>query len=696
MLRRRLPLLFAALAVASTTACAQVQPPPAKREAPAPVRVAPAPPAAPVAAADLRLDRVRSALAAAEAGTFDAGAYADLAGNPLYGWIEYAALRRGLPDLPRERAEAFLRRYDGQAVASTFRPQWIAETARRQDWQALLAAWHPGIDAVALRCNRLQAEHALGRTTPQWTAEAQSIWRGAAESLPAACDPVFAALDATGGLTPALRWERLERAAEAWQPSIMRVAAKGLPPADAALANDYAAFFEAVHERALTWPKTERSRRIASYGLARLAKSLPGSAQAQLAKFGPALGFTEADRGRVLYQAALWTAASYEPESAQRLAAVPESAYDERLHEWRAREALARSDWAAALAAIRKMPARQRGDSRWQYFEARLAEKLGDTSAAQSLYREAARKPEFHGFLAADRIGQPYALCPWIPGDSPAIRAAVANAPAMVRSMALYDLGRSGWATAEWNDALSRLDAQQRPVAVKIAQEHGWFDRAVFSLGKQNPEELRLYTLRFPLHHDAAIRREAARNRLDPAWVAAEIRAESIFDPKARSQANAIGLMQVLPSTGEAVARRIGLPWNGTQSLYDPDSNIALGTAYLRQLLDGFGEGRPYYTIAGYNAGPAPLNRWKSQRPGMDPDFWIETISYKETRDYVARVLAFSVIYDWRLAGDALKLSDRMAGTAGGARKGFACPVAATPTAPTPVPQPKPARPRRR
>ena len=74
----------------------------------------------------------------------------------------------------------------------------------------------------------------------------------------------------------------------------------------------------------------------------------------------------------------------------------------------------------------------------------------------------------------------------------------------------------------------------------------------------------------------------------------------------------------------------------------------------------------------------------------MDPDFWIETISYKETRDYVARVLAFSVLYDWRLNGDALALSDRMRGRLDGPRKKFVCPLA---VAPTPAAEPQPAAP---
>jgi soluble lytic murein transglycosylase len=91
--------------------------------------------------------------------------------------------------------------------------------------------------------------------------------------------------------------------------------------------------------------------------------------------------------------------------------------------------------------------------------------------------------------------------------------------------------------------------------------------------------------------------------------------------------------------------------------------------------------GQTYIAIAAYNAGPAPVARWQAQRPAMDPDFWIETISYKETREYVARVLAFSVIYDWRLNGSAVPVSERMRGREGTARKAFSCPAAAAATA---------------
>ena len=670
MSTRILPLL-AALACCATLQAGAQKPAPASSTTAART-VAPPPLVNAPIQRDPRLDEVRAAFTAADAGTLSAEQQAALASHPLAGWIEFASLRRNMDTLPPPRGQAFLAKYSNQAVGAAFRELWLAALARREDWPSFRAAWSNDITSVDLRCADLNARQATGAADAQWVRDAQAIWNGPAKPFPSSCDAPFAILASKGGVTDAMRWDRIDKAAAEWDAVTMRNAARGLPLAELTQANDYAAFFEAGSDNALAWPKTPRSRMMASQGLARMAKSLPMSVDTQLPKFAQAFDFTEADRGRVLYQAALWTVASYEPDSARRLAAVPESAYDERLHEWRVREAMSRSDWPAALAAIKKMGDKQRSDSRWTYFNARLEELAGNKDTAQGLYRDAARKPEFHGFLAADRLGQTYALCPVDVTLGGPAQQAVARDPALVRAMALYQADRSGWAQREWDDAVSRFSDTQRRLAVAVAEDHGWFDRAVFGLGKR-PEEQRMYALRFPLHHDATIRREAAKYGLDPAWVAAEIRAESVFNPNARSGANAMGLMQVVPATGRAVAQRIGVPWNGVATLYDPDANIAIGSAYLRQLYDRYGP--PYMVLAGYNAGPAPLARWQAQRPGMDPDFWIETISYKETRDYVARVLAFSVIYDWRLNGDAAPVSERMRGIKGGKRKPFVCPT---------------------
>jgi soluble lytic murein transglycosylase len=334
---------------------------------------------------------LRSAFEAATRGQLDDASRAAYASHPLAGWLEYAALRHDFDTLPVERGAAFLANHRGQPVAEAFRGEWLAALAKREEWQAFLDSWQEGIDDTALRCMQLEARVALGRTDAGWTRDAQAVWRSSGRSLPNACDAPLAALATQGNLPVALRWERIDLAVAEAQSGVIRSIANGLDGDDAALANRYAAYLDAPDASATQWPKTSRSRSVASAALAKLAKSSPDRAEALLPGIADALGFDDRQRGAVLYQIALWTVASYLPDSARRLAAVPASAYDEKLHEWQVREALSRSDWPAALAAIERMDDAQRSDSRWQYFAARTSELAGDGKSAQALYRQAAQ-----------------------------------------------------------------------------------------------------------------------------------------------------------------------------------------------------------------------------------------------------------------------------------------------------------------
>ena len=648
---------------------------------------------------------VREALTQAEVGQLDAASARRLADDPLASWIEYATLRRTLTTAATGDVRGFLDRYAGQVAATLLREAWLQELARRRDWKNFRMFYAIGSNA-ALRCANLVARldagepDVIGRDAngrdpsgraAGWFDDALALWQ-TGDALSADCDTAFALLDTHGKLTPELRWKRIDAAAEDADTSVMRNAARGLPLDQAAQANAYAAFIESPNDSALAWPKTERSRHIVAIGLTRIAKRDPGAVETRLARLSTALQMGEADRGRVLYAIALWAVGSYLPDSARRLAAVPASAYDARLHEWQVREAMARGDDAAALNAIVAMDATQRNDPRWQYFEARLRERKGDTKAANALYLQAARTATYHGFLAADHLHQAYNICPVELSITHAERAKVAATPALIRALELFQVDRMGWAEREWKQALSSFDDRQRQIAVALAQDAGWYDRALFALaldasGKPAPDELRLYTLRFPLNNARTVQEQARINALDPAWIAAEIRAESGWMPTARSGADARGLMQLLPSTGAKMARALGIAWQGGDTLYQPLTSIALGSAYLRQMLDRF-NGRTYLAIGAYNAGTAPVDRWLAQHAQLEPDFWIETVSYKETRDYIMRVLAFSVIYDWRFDGNAVPLSDRMLGrTVPEAQKRrFACataPLASAPTAAT-------------
>jgi peptidoglycan lytic transglycosylase len=105
---------------------------------------------------------------------------------------------------------------------------------------------------------------------------------------------------------------------------------------------------------------------------------------------------------------------------------------------------------------------------------------------------------------------------------------------------------------------------------------------------------------------------------------------------------------------------------------------VMLGTRYLAQMAERY-NGAPWLASAAYNAGPAKVDQWLAARGTLPPDLFVASIPYKETREYVARVLAFSVIYDWRLNGTALPVTDRMLGRVDAKRKSFTCPTAQVP-----------------
>jgi len=594
--------------------------------------------------------------------------------SPAYPWLRAAALHGRIDTANNSEVATVLADLADAPAARWLRESWLSELARRQDWPSFRAAWRDSQNP-ALRCAQLVARAQTGATDAAWITDARSLWLSG-DSLPSLCDQAFNRLDALGQLTPDLRWQRFDLAVAAGQPGLVRSIAKGLQGEDAKLALAYAGYLQAPNAVLPGWPQTARSRSVLVAAWSRLARQEPAQAGALLQQFGPAFAIDANQRGQVLHDIALWSAASYLPDAAVRLAAVPANSYDDKLYEWRAREAIARSDDTAALAAIMAMPDSQRNDPHWLYYQARLRERHGEKQPAMALYRQAAGSANFFGWLAADRLRQDYSLCAQDPSNDGALREKVATNPGLTRALELFALDRPEWAAREWSVAIKGMADDERRLAVQRALQQGWYDRAVFGMGNAVGDQQQ-YQLRFPLHHESDLREQSRINDLDPAWVAGEARAESSFMPRARSAADARGLMQLLPGTGELMAHRLGMPWQGGDSLFDPATNLILGTAYLRQMLDRY-DGAPYLAIAAFNAGPAPVDRWRQARPGLEPDFFIEAIPYKETREYVARVLAFSVVYDWRLNGNAEPMNERLAGRSGAepaSRRAFSCPL---------------------
>ena len=161
--------------------------------------------------------------------------------------------------------------------------------------------------------------------------------------------------------------------------------------------------------------------------------------------------------------------------------------------------------------------------------------------------------------------------------------------------------------------------------------------RAYPDYGQAHPEEMRReeWEIFYPLKWWTEIRQEAQRQTIDPYLIAGIIRQETVFNPRARSRANALGLMQLLPSTGVAVAKKnsVGGGRISHADLFNPAINIRLGTAYVRELLDRFD--RFEYVAAAYNGGPTRVSRWLKEFPSDEVEEWVESIPISETRLYV-------------------------------------------------------------
>jgi soluble lytic murein transglycosylase len=611
---------------------------------------------------------------------------------PLYPYLQAASLEHDIQQTDRPTVEAYLKQNPDLIPADDLRRNFLTELARRQDWTDFQAMYQPGL-GDALTCDALQAKLA-GNVALDFDKDLAGLWSEA--SLPSACDPVLQAAHDQGLLTPARLWARIDLAADAGKGNTISTLAPWLPDGDAheaqrlALAlNDSASTVRAAG----TWPDTPRSRQAATLALVRLARRQSDTADEAWQSLQGHFQFAPTQRNSILNALAVFHATDYDAHALQRLIDLPASAQTDTSREWRVRVALAEQNWSAVLAAIDAMPASQRQDDEWQYFRARALSQLGRSDEAQRAYNSVAMQSSYFGYLAADHQNTSYSICSVQPAASQQGEQDVLAIPGIRRAFELFAVDMLNPARREWNRALANADAQTIRQAVVIADQRGWYDRAVFAFN--NGQGLHYYTLRFPLGRQYNLVQWADQAGIDPYWAYGILRVESAWMFDAHSGADARGLMQLVPGSAAEVARRNGLPWSGGNSLFDPSVNIQLGTRYLAQMADRF-NGSLWLASAAYNAGAARANQWLDQRSELPPDVFVATIPFKETREYVARVMYYSVIYDWRLNGNVAPISTRMAPlsqvysrpTGDAPRKTITCATPPEPASTTTIPAP--------
>ena len=288
-----------------------------------------------------------------------------------------------------------------------------------------------------------------------------------------------------------------------------------------------------------------------------------------------------------------------------------------------------------------------------RYWMGRALLAIGDTATAMARWRTvAAEYPmAYYGMLAAERLGE----LPWAPLNIPDSFAEIEElTDAMSRVDHLEKLGMDSEARAEIEDLIGSADSSTSRLLTTayLMREHGLVARGV-QLGwraiRASPSaDARAYRLVYPIVHREAIILESRRRNLDPALVAAIIRQESGFNPRATSSAGARGLMQMMPAVGRAVARSIDVPEWRSDLLYQPDINLQLGIRHLEAFISRYDAP---YALAAYNAGESRLVRWLRRPGARDPELFVERIPFTETRDYVRIVLRnramYRALYTW-------------------------------------------------
>jgi soluble lytic murein transglycosylase len=596
--------------------------------------------------------------------------------NPLAMWVDYWELTNRINEVQPPDFAAFAQRWSGTYVEDRLRNDWLLELGRRRDL-ATFAAEFPRFrmnDDREVTCFALASDRLSGKDVGDLGVAAWLAQRDADDG----CAFLATTLADAKLLATAEVWRKLRASIEAGRPRAARQAAELLPdPAAAAVGEIVDSPGRFLAKKASVATRTDAE--LATLAIARLATSDNESTAALLsARWEKAL---PADLAAYAWASvARQTAIKLQPEAsdqflrATRLLAKAsrEIPLSDEMLAWKARAAL-RGDngtprWQQLVQAINAMSATEQKDATWLYWKARglraLARDSQDGEALLATSRElfVSLSPQlgYYGALAAEELGQTPPLPPKPAALTAAERDAAAAEPGLGRGLKLIAIGLRNEGVREWNYSIRGLGDRELLAAAQLACDREVWDRCINTSEKTRAEidiEQRFPT---PLKQDVAAR--AREIGLDPAFVYGLIRQESRFIVDARSGVGATGLMQLMPSTAKWTAKKIGLPY--THALIaDRDTNLRLGNAYLKLVLDDAG-GSQAMAAAAYNAGPGRPRKWR-EGPVLEAAIWVENIPFPETRDYVKKVLWNSCTYATILGGRDTNLRTRLGKTIG-------------------------------
>jgi soluble lytic murein transglycosylase len=585
---------------------------------------------------------------------------AALEAYPIHDYLVAARFRRDLikrPDDALDTAvDVFLQAHAGQPVARALRHDWLVSLAQERRWDRFLPRSLDVADPL-LVCDRLDGRLATGDTLGLGAA-ALMRWM-LPQRQPAECNEVFAWLRQQNLLTPALAETKVRAALAADNPRFAREVAADVPVARSAPLLQWSDLLDAPKE-ALTVLATHPALPVEPEALATGFEKFAHIDSAGALNLLPLLLARQASspavQARLQRAAALGAAYDRDPRALSALDAVPAQAVDSQVQEWYVRAALWRGDYDKALSEIERMPPSLATQLRWRYWRARAVAATAGAAAAEPLFNEIADQRDYYGYLAADRLHRGYNLNARPSPDDLKTQDEMATAAGMIRARELFACDMGDDAIAEWSAAMSGADAATKVQAAHLASRWGWYAESITTLAQAGEwDDVRL---RYPRPYPDEVADASKLSGVPPDWILGVMRQESLFRKDAVSRADARGLMQMLPTTAVAVARRWHLPTPRKDSLFEPPVAVPLGAALLRELLDRYG-GQLALSLAAYNAGSTPVARWLPPK-SMDADIWIENVPYTETRAYAQHIFEHIVAFGWVRDAEPARLNSLM------------------------------------
>ena len=586
-----------------------------------------------------------------------------LQGHLLEPLAAYWELRARLDSASSDEIRAFLRRYAGSYYEDRLRNDWLLQLGRRGDWSNFQVehAQYRMNDDREVQCYALLADH-LERRAP--VAETvRQLWLGQKDA-DLGCASAARTLLQREELGVETAWQRARLAMENGRLRAATQAVAMLDDTWAATAEEIYANPDRYLDEKLTALRP-RTKELVTLALVRLAAKNFDAAAEEAGKLRWRTQLTAEERS--------WVWGAIGRQAAQKLSPRAreyfDRAQDKYLHDdmlaWKTRAALRSADWKAVQEAITHMSEAQRRDPTWTYWQARALLAQQDPSQeaqARALLQRIAGSSGFYEQLAQEVLGQATVAAPAPTPLSAAERTAARQNPGLQRALWAIANGLRTEGVREWNYSTNLhqrggMNDRELLAAAELACQQQVWDRCI-NTSERTKAEID-YSQRFPTPHREQVIKRAREVGLDPAYVYGLIRQESRFITDARSGVGASGLMQVMPATAQWTAKRIGLSDFKPHQITDRDTNIAIGTAYLKFALDDF-EGSMPMAAAAYNAGPGRPRVWRNG-PVLEAPVWIENIPFSETRDYVKKVISNTNNYAALLSGEPQRIGSRLA-----------------------------------